>query len=92
MTPLFWLSYAILWLFAVILVFLVLLLYRQFGLQYMGPRRRLELGGLDVNTVAPPVTIAGANGAASGILSWELDDPDGDLQLVIFGGGRLSNM
>ncbi len=46
-------SYAILWIVTLILVTMVLLLYRQFGLIWMRGRDRLALQGLDIGSKAP---------------------------------------
>jgi hypothetical protein len=53
MTFLFWVSYGVLWLVLAVLVVLVMLLYRQFGLMIMPGGRRISYGGLDVGARAP---------------------------------------
>ncbi len=74
----FWLSYATLWLFVVVTMLMVLLLYRQFGLMLMPGRQRLELGGLDIGSVAPILPVEFPNRRDAPLLSgsgWESADP-----------------
>jgi hypothetical protein len=62
LTPLQSTSYVILWCLVIILFTLVLVLYRQYGLMLMPPRRRIDLGGLDLGKRAP-LTTAHSSGA-----------------------------
>jgi hypothetical protein len=57
MTVLFWVTYGVLWVMMGVLVVLVLLLYRQFGLMIMPGSQRVSYGGLDVGSAAPVITV-----------------------------------
>jgi hypothetical protein len=50
---LFWSLLALLWLVAVVLVFLVVVIFRQFGLLYIGSRALVQGHGLDRGSIAP---------------------------------------
>jgi hypothetical protein len=57
MNPLFWVAFGVQWLVLCVLVFLVILLYRQFGLMIMPGSRRVNYGGLDVGARAPALPL-----------------------------------
>jgi hypothetical protein len=53
----FYLSYVLLWLVMAVVLLLVILMYRHFGLMMMSGGRRVNLGGLDVGSKAPAIPI-----------------------------------
>ena len=55
MSNAFWGSYILLWTLVTVLMVLVVLLYRQFGLAYLASRDRLGLQGIDLGRPAPPL-------------------------------------
>jgi hypothetical protein len=55
MNSLFWISYSLLWIILCVLLILVLLLYRQFGLLSMEPRQRISLSGIPIGSRLPAV-------------------------------------
>jgi hypothetical protein len=57
MTSLFWVAFGVQWLILCVLVVLVILLYRQFGLMLMPGSRRVGYGGLDVGARAPALPL-----------------------------------
>jgi len=57
MTSLFWVAFGVQWLVLCVLVVLVVLLYRQFGLMLMPGSRRVGYGGLDVGARAPALPL-----------------------------------
>jgi len=69
-STLFWITYVAAWTLLVVLLLLVLLLYRQYGLTYMGPRRRIDLGGRDLGSTAPPVVVRQGSGVSDLEVSW----------------------
>jgi hypothetical protein len=54
-------SYVVLWILVLMLLFLVLLLYRQYGRSLMGPRQRINSAGLAVNEKAPMLSLKAAD-------------------------------
>lgn len=62
----FWISYGAVWAMLAILLVLVLLLYRQFGLTFMAPTQRIALQGLSLGTRAPQLALElPANGSTA---------------------------
>jgi hypothetical protein len=57
MTPLFWVAFGVQWMVLFVLVLLVILLYRQFGLMIMPGTRRVGYGGLNVGARAPALSL-----------------------------------
>jgi hypothetical protein len=57
MNSLFWVAFGVQWLVLCVLVVLVILLYRQFGLMIMPGSRRVGYGGLDVGARAPALPL-----------------------------------
>lgn len=55
----FWLTYASLWVVTLVLGILVILLYRQVGLVYLGSRREVEHGGVPIGGLAPTISVSG---------------------------------
>jgi hypothetical protein len=53
MTAVFWVTYGLMWLVLGVVVVLIILLYRQFGLMIMPGGRRISYGGLDIGRRAP---------------------------------------
>lgn len=74
MTSLFWASYALLWLFVALLVVLVLLLYRQFGLAFMRGSDRINLQGIDLGARAPELDVSALATGEAHKLSWGYGD------------------
>lgn len=58
----FWVSYVLLWCLVALLVLLVVLLYRQFGLTFMHPDQRVAMQGLDVGAKAPAFRLTTRSG------------------------------
>jgi hypothetical protein len=92
MSEVFWATYAVLWLFVVVLVILVLLLYRQFGLMLMPGVRRANLAGLDIDAVAPPISLEFRDNGRAPILSWSAPElGEGHVAWVaLFGNANCS--
>jgi methylamine dehydrogenase accessory protein MauD len=78
-----WFSYALLWIFVIVLALLVLLLYRQFGLAYMSGQRRISMQGLDVGARASSFSLVSAVGEPHRVLWGDDDGPRP--RLVVFG-------
>jgi hypothetical protein len=57
MSDLFWASYALVWVLVAVLVVLVLLLYRQFGLAFLGSGDRVSLQGPDLGSRLPALEL-----------------------------------
>lgn len=57
MSNVFWGTYAVLWGMMGLLILLVLLLYRQFGLMSMRPTQRFALAGLDLGARVPDLQL-----------------------------------
>jgi hypothetical protein len=74
MNSLFWTSYAALWVLVAILVVMVLLLYRQFGLMLIPGRQRADLAGLDIGATAPPLELDFPMGDGPPVLAWRSAD------------------
>jgi hypothetical protein len=55
----FWLTYASLWIIVLALAILVVLLYRQVGLVYLGSRRSVEHGGVPIGKRPPAIEVHG---------------------------------
>ncbi len=80
MSPFFLTTYVLLWALVIVLVLLVILLYRQYGLSIMGSRQRLAMIGLDVGSAAPPLTGLLANlDEPEPPLTWSEEEPAGRL-------------
>lgn len=71
MKTLFWTSYGVLWVLAVLLVVAVLLIYRQFGLMLIPGSRRADLAGLDIGAKAPPLALDFFQDARPSVLTWD---------------------
>jgi hypothetical protein len=69
MTPIFWITYAVLWLVVVSVAILVILLYRQFGLILMPGGRRISYGGLDIDSSVPVLALR-VDGDANRVFDW----------------------
>jgi methylamine dehydrogenase accessory protein MauD len=67
-------SVVLLWILVLALAILVVLLYRQFGLIYIGSRGRVELTGLQVGTQAPATMQLEVEGETA-LWSLQLDSP-----------------
>jgi hypothetical protein len=82
MSPLFWTSYAVMWVLLVVLAVLLLLIYRQFGLMIMPGGQRISYGGLDIGAQAPvlPLRIGNRKEAA---YDWSATD-DGSAHEATF--------
>lgn len=63
MPAIFYVSYAAIWLLAIVEGLLLLLVYRHFGLQSMQSLEGVHRDGLHVGAVAPPVVGVAANAA-----------------------------
>ena len=74
-------SIVLIWVLLIAIAILVLLLYRQFGLLYLGSGRRVRLAGLRVGAAVPNVVL----GTTSGALDLGRQRP-GTYLLVLFGG------
>lgn len=75
MSTFFWFTYASLWFLTVVMIGLVLLLFRQFGLTSMRGSHRIALGGLDVGSKAPTLTLEDPAEKALTTYSWESTGP-----------------
>jgi thiol-disulfide isomerase/thioredoxin len=64
----FWLTYATLWVLMFVVCVLLVLVYRQVGLVYLGARRGIEHGGVAVGHRPPTIEV---HGWAREELSWE---------------------
>jgi len=71
MNPLFWVAFGVQWLVLLVLVVLVILLYRQFGLMLMPGSRRVGYGGLDVGARAPALPLR-LDGSREVVWDWAL--------------------
>lgn len=71
MNGFFWATYVLLWLTTGVLVVAVVLMFRQFGLSYMEPRRRLDLQqGPDIGSRSPEVAVKRIRSGEPVILEW----------------------
>lgn len=70
MSSFFWITYAVQWLFIVVLVVMVLLLYRQFGLMLMSGSGRANLGGLDIGKPAPALPLQMIDEPGTPVFTW----------------------
>lgn len=71
MNNLFLVSYVLLWLLVVLEAAMILLIYRQIGLVYLGGRGRANLGGIDPGKPAPDIELT-EPGHTSVSFSWAL--------------------
>lgn len=53
----FWISYGLLWGCVVVLLALMLLIYRQVGLVYLGSRHAVEHGGIPLGATVPDIEV-----------------------------------
>lgn len=79
----FWISYVLLWCLVVVLVLLIVLLYRQFGLTFMRSVDRVMMQGLSVGGRAPDFAIADRNGNEQSI-AFGADRDGGRATAVLF--------
>lgn len=75
----------VLWLVVLVLCILMALVYRQFGLMYIGSRARVEATGPSLNKAAPRNLVATIDGAVTP-LKWAVLADGCALVAVIFGG------
>jgi hypothetical protein len=72
-------SYVVLWFLVGILLLLVLLLYRYFGLAFLRGQQRLNLSGLDIGSRAPGLAIVATGHETPIELQWNLEQQNGHL-------------
>lgn len=86
MTSLLWTTYALLWLTVGALVLAVTLIYRQFGLVYMEPRRRLDIQqGPDIGRRAPSMDVVRVASRGPARLDWVNASGETSAHFVLFG-------
>ncbi len=73
----------LLWLVVILLMILVLLLYRQFGLTYLSSRDRLRMYGMDLGTQARPIALTGPDGLEHKI-DWHDSSSQAAATVVLF--------
>lgn len=78
-------SYIVLWILVLGLALLVLLLYRQFGLMYLGTAEGVSRDGLQKGTRAPDFTLTDQHGTAHRLSSYR-----GRPVLLLFGSPHCS--
>lgn len=83
MSEFFWSTYIVLWLLVAILIIMLVLLYRQFGLMWMRSSRRIGLAGLDIGATAPDVGLEDASGDEF-TLAWRRDDSVVSAWMLLF--------
>lgn len=76
----------LLWIVVIVISILVMLLYRQFGLIYLGSGQRIRLTGLEVGKHAPTHQLVELDGVTRE-LDWSAAGP-GRGTMIIFGGAR----
>ncbi len=76
MNPVFWITYGLQWLVLAVVVMLLVLLYRQFGLMLMPGSQRINYGGLDIGSSAPAVLVR-ADNQAEVVYDWRNAGGDG---------------
>lgn len=69
-----WGTYIVLWCLVAVLMMLVLLLYRQFGLMWMRPTQRFALAGLDIGASVPDLDLVSEDTGEPLSLRWDSDD------------------
>ena len=86
MRGLFLTSYAVLWALVLLTILLVILLYRQFGMIAMPPRRRMAMEGVDLGAEAPALPMTFINRDRPSVLDWRPfhGEPAPDYWLVLF--------
>jgi hypothetical protein len=73
----------LLWFVVILLMILVLLLYRQFGLSYLSGRDRLRMYGMDLGTRAQPIVLTGPDGREHKI-EWQEPSAQSAATVVLF--------
>jgi methylamine dehydrogenase accessory protein MauD len=79
----FWVSYVMLWCVVALFGLLILLMYRQFGLAFMGKAERIGMQGLDVGSRAPSFSLVDKNGHEQHV-AFGRESPDSRPTVVLF--------